>query len=138
MGTYIDVDDLYDVYGEGNIVAWSDLSGGRTLDTTRVASAILWAEKMVENMFRRSRYSIPFTRGADGSYDVQLTNWMAVYAGDKLYKGRSARRGQEREDRTSTYLKDVKREMQQVLGGQLELDAGVRRSPTPSGPVAIM
>jgi phage gp36-like protein len=138
MGTYIDTDDMYAVYGQQNVIAWSDLTGGRTLDQTRVDAAINWAEKYVENVFRRSRYSVPFTVGSDGSYDVQLTGWMAVYAGDRLYKGRASRRGEERDDRTSAYIKETKREIQQVLGGQLELDAGTLRRPLPSGPIAIM
>lgn len=135
---YITTQDIYNVFGEANVIAWSDLSGGRTLDEDRVTAAINWASKYVENRFRRSRYTIPFTIGSDGSYDYQLTSWVATLAGDWLYKARSSRRGQEQEDRTSRQVKDVKTEMAQVLGGQLELDAGMVSTPTPSGPIAIM
>lgn len=137
MGRYVDNDDLYDVWGERNIITWSDLDGGRTLDQDRVDAAISWAEAYVENRFRRTRYAIPFTIGSAGDYDYQLKNWVASFAGDKLYKARSARRGAEEESRTSAVIKEVQKEMAQVLGGQLEIDAGKVRTPTPTAPFVV-
>ena len=136
--TYIVNSDLYNVYGQANITAWSDLTGGRTLDQDRIDAAIKWAEKYIENRFRRSRYSIPFTRGVDGEFDAQLKNWMATYAGDYLYRARVTRRGQEKDDRTSSLLKKADMEIKQVIGGQMLIDSGTIRTPIPGGPIAIM
>jgi len=135
-GTYIDADDLNNVYGTINIAAWSDLTGGKTADDDRIELAIAWAETRVENRFRGSRYSVPFSR-EDGEYDSQLTHWMVVYAGNWLYQSRGIRTGKADADRTSALLEQMDEEINQVLGGSSRLNAGLVSSSAPTAPIVV-
>lgn len=136
-GTYIDTPDLNNVFGTINIAAWSDLTGGKTADTTRIDAAIAWAETRVENRFRGSRYSVPFGQ-VSGGYDSQLTHWMAVYAGNWLYQSRGIRTGKADADRTSALLEQMDEEINQVLGGQSRLNSGLIDSSAPTAPMVVM
>jgi len=136
MATYIETSDLNNVFGTINIAAWSDLTGGRTADTTRIAAAIAWAEQKVENRFRRSRYEVPFAK-VDGAYDLALKHWMAILAGDWLYQSRNIRRGADDTDRTSALIEQVESEISEVLGGQSVLDAGLVDDTAPTGPIVV-
>jgi hypothetical protein len=135
-GTYIDTDDLNNVFGTINIAAWSDLTGGRTADSIRIEAAIAYGEQRVENRFRRSRYVVPFA-AVDGGYDAALTYWMAVYAGDWLYQSRNIRRGAADTDRTSALLDRIEAEINEVLAGQSVLNAGLVSSSAPTAPHVV-
>ena len=135
-GTYIEDTDLNNAWGTVNIAAWSDLTGGKTADDDRIDAAIAWAENRVENRFRRSRYEVPFGK-VDGEYDEQLKYWMAVYAGNWLYQSRGIRTGKADTDRTSAMVEQVDEEIQEVLGGQAVLNAGLVDSSAPSAPFVV-
>ena len=134
---YIDTDDLNNVWGTDNVTAWSDLTGGATADTTRIAAAIAWAEAYVENRFRRqSIYQVPFVAGTSG-YDVQLTNWMAVLAGHWLYDSRQVRRRNDTEGLTTSQMQRILNEMKEALAGQLTLNLGEKSEPMPDAPACV-
>lgn len=135
-GTYIETADLNNVFGTINIAAWSDLTGGKTADTTRIDAAIAWAEQRVENRFRGTRYSVPFGQ-IDGEYDSQLKHWIAIYAGNWLYQSRGIRTGKADADRTSALLEQMDEEINQVLGGSSRLNAGLVSSSAPSAPHVV-
>lgn len=136
MGTYISKTDVDNVFGDINVAAWSDLTGGRTADITRINAGIAWGEQKVENRFRRSRYIVPFGK-VDGAYDVTLTHWMAVYAGDWLYQSRRIRQGAADTDRTSALIEQVEDEIKGVLAGQSVLASGLVDSGAPTAPIVL-
>lgn len=133
MGTYISQTDIENVYGTDNVAAWSDLTGGDTANTTRIASAISYAEGFVENYFRVSRYQVPFVQ-LSGAYDVVLVDWMAVLAGDWLYRSREVRRKTDTPGRTSANVERVKEEMSDTLALKVGLNVGLRADPMPTAP----
>jgi phage gp36-like protein len=133
---YITITDLYNEYGNTNIAAWSDLTGGQTVDTDRTDGAIEWAEKYVENKFRGSRYTVPFT-AASSTIDPVLTSWMAQLAGVWLYRTRTIRRGESDTERTSTIKKDVDDDMRMYLAGQARLDVALTPTPSTNAPSCI-
>jgi len=135
-GTYISETDLDDLYGIKNITAWSDLEGGRSRDESRIQRAINYAESKVENLFRRSRYAVPFVQQG-GGFDLQLKHWMAAYAGDWMYMNRAIRRGEEEEDRDSAVISAVKAEISSILAGQGELNLGSRRAKMPNAAFVV-
>ena len=104
---------------------------------TRIAAAIAWAEKYVENRFRRqSIYQVPFVAGTSG-YDVQLTNWMAVLAGHWLYDSRQVRRRNDADGLTTSQMQRILNEMKEALAGQLTLDLGYKSEPMPDAPACV-
>lgn len=135
-GSYIDGDDLNDVWGTVNITAWSDLTGGETRDEDRIQRAINYAEAAIENRLRRSRYEVPFVQSS-GAWDQQLVNWVATYAGDWLYMRRRINRGTSDTDRTSTLKADVDDEIASVLSGQSGIDIAETSTPNPNAPACV-
>src|SRR3990167_8812449 len=89
MGTYILQSNVEDVFGTANVVRWSQLDPDTvTVNATRVAAAISYAEEYVENKFRGSRSAVPFSGAAQ-----QLIDWCAKLAGVWLYESRGSRDG---------------------------------------------
>lgn len=134
--------DLNNVWGSDNVAAWSDLTGGGTADTSRISQAIAWADRRIDNRFRRqSRYVIPFTVGADGTYDDQLVDWSAVLAGDWLYRSRQVRRrrreGEDEAGLTSSHVARVMEEIDECLSNRSLIDASEKSNPMPDAPSCI-
>jgi len=134
--------DLENFWGSDNIAAWSDLTGGKTADTTRIAAAIAYADKKIDNRFRRqSRYEVPFTTGTDGTYDDQLIDWSAGLAGDWLYRSRQVRRrvrdGEGDEGLTSSTVSRINTEIAAAVSNQIMLDASEKGSPMPDSPTLV-
>lgn len=139
-GRYITSADLINQFGTTNINVWSDLDGAGTPNTTRLGLALAWGEAAVENRFRKSRYSVPFTpAGAPGGgWDPMLTTWMAVMAGLWLYRNRRMRQGKTANDNTiSDLAQSIGDEMNDVLAGKYDLALGVRRGDSPNAPFAV-
>jgi len=130
---YITISDINNVYGSTNVITWSDLTGGDTLDTTRVAAAIAYAERVADNKFRASRYQVPFV-ATGGALDPQLVDWVAVMAGDWLYRSRKIRRNSDTEGQTSASLDRIREEMAEALAGQIKLGVAEKADPMPDAP----
>jgi len=80
MGAYIEKADVENVFGLDNIAAWSNLEGGTTVNETRVALAIAYAEGSIEDAFRGGRYTLPFA-----PVPIVLKDWCAKLAGVWLF-----------------------------------------------------
>ncbi len=133
---YITVTDINNVYGTDNVIAWSDLTGGDTLNTTRVTSAIAYAERYAENKFRASRYQVPFVI-TGSALDPQLVDWVAVMAGDWLYRSRQVRRKSDTEGQTTASIERIREEMSEALAGQIKLGVAEKADPMPDAPACI-
>ena len=136
MGTYISQTDVENVFGTRNVAQWSNLDQTTTVvDTARVALAISYAETVVEERFRGSKYAVPFA--ATGSaIPVTLKDWCAKLAGVWLYENRggrdSARDDAAVTNRIQFHKKSALDEMDFVLSGQRRM--ALARSHT--GPTA--
>ncbi len=88
---YIDQGDIEDVFGVDNVAVWSNLQNDSTsADTSRITTAIAYAEQEVNDRFRMSMYQVPFTESESGGlYPVK--NWCAVLAGAWLFRSRLLR-----------------------------------------------
>lgn len=135
MGSYISQSDIEDIYGQENVAQWSNLTGANTVDTGRVTSAISWAEAKVENKFRNSRYSVPFV--STGTYDEQLIDWCAAYAGYWLYRARKTRKRNEADDQKPQPVLDAEGEISAVLAGAVDLDLQLEGEPSPETPAVV-
>ena len=137
MASYIDQDDIENVYGSDNVVQWSNLTGANTVNSTRVTAAIDWAEAFVENRFRQSRYTVPFV--AVGTYDKMLIDWCAAYAGYWLYRSRQTRRrtGENQDQTKPQPVMDAESQINDVLAGAMDLDLELEGEPSPETPGVV-
>lgn len=142
MGRYIQQSDIEDVFGEANVLVWSNLDNdSETVNTTRIARAIAYAEEDIENRFRCGQYVIPFV-GSAGSLPSVLTDWMAKLAGVWLYESRPQRVGSGDDENAeeinfSRMRRQVEKEINQYVSGQRRLALTLAESDNPTGPVVL-
>ncbi len=90
MGLYIAQSDIESEWGTDNVKQWSNLDGTTvTVDATRVAAAIDFAEGYVEGRLRTSRYRVPFSF-LDTRSEGVMKRLMATLAGEWLGSQRAA------------------------------------------------
>ena len=116
--------DIENVFGQQNVKVWSDLDGDGTLDSTRVAASIAYADEFINSLLRGGVYAVPI-----GSSNVLITNWSAVLAGAWLYRSRGLLDSAET-DKIESQRLDVESTLAQVNAGVIELD--IARSSTSS------
>jgi len=133
MGTYIAQSDIEDVFGVDSVAAWSQLDPDEddsTADTARIAKAIAYAERTVEDRFRNGRYAVPFS-----GTSVVLVDWCAKLAGVWLYSSRgvNATRGNDAEERIMFHRRAALEEMDLYLSEQRDLGLTLAHS-SPDAP----
>lgn len=90
MGLYITQSDIENEWGTANVIQWSNLDGSTgSVDATRVAAAIDFAEGYVEGRLRTSRYRVPLSFNDTRSQGV-MKRIMATLAGEWLGSNRAA------------------------------------------------
>lgn len=123
--------DLEDVFGRDNIRTWSNLDqNDETVDTARITKAITWADRQIDNTFRRSKYAVPLI-SVDGNDLVEVTDWSARLAGQWLKYSHAGGEifDEDTDERTKRVrslthiVKQVVDEMRLYIGGQLDLPA---------------
>ena len=128
---YIVQADIEAAFGVDNVRIWSNLDGDtNTTDTARVASAIAYAEDVVNSRFRGSKYSVPVTATA------MVKNWCARLAGMWLFESRPAPADEKAGDNFMDVRETVMSEISQCLAGIIELDSAqvtMRGGPTVVG-----
>ncbi len=123
---YSELADINNVYGSYNVIEWSDLNGTSTLDSTRIAAAIAWADETINSRLRSSVYAVPLPSG-----NVKVTDWSATLAGWWLYRSRGLRDSAEL-DKLRALRADVLEELSDVSAGVLELDAPMSAPDDPT------
>ena len=132
--------DIDAIFGETNVAMWSNLenvsitSGVPTADTSRIADAIEYADGVIDDRFRGSRYSVPFS-----SVPVVLKNWSATLAGVWLFRSRGFAANQDSEE-TNRYAgmeANVLREMDLYLANTRRLDLPESHS-RPTAPIVVI
>lgn len=136
MANYIAQADIETVFGTGNVAIWSNLSGGRTADTTRIAEAIAYAEQIIDDRFRGSRYAVPLTT-ADGNTLNQVKAWAARLAGIWLYRARGMN-DEEGTNKLEGIEERVLAEMSDYLAGARRMAATTSESDQPTAPIVVL
>jgi phage gp36-like protein len=88
-GHYADLQDLYDVAGERNVLDYSDLDGDVTLDTARIQTALDDADRNINVALKMAGLAQPVASTAD-FFDL-LRESAAYMAVAWLYTGRGQR-----------------------------------------------
>lgn len=130
---YITQTDIENVFGATNVRAWSNLdSNASTTNTTRIASAIAYAEQIINDRFRDSRYALPLS----GAGVVIVTDWAAKLAGVWLYSSRGFRQNDDGTEgnRILFHRREVEEMMDLYLSGSRSLDCALRHSSDPQAP----
>ncbi len=132
-GTYINQNDIQQIFGEDNIVKWSNLDNdGATADTNRIQQAINWAENYTENRFRNGRYTVPFS-----SAPTELINIIARLAGIWLYESRGLTDENTEGNKLSDMRTDVDDEISLIMNGSRKLSISHARSDMPDTPQVV-
>lgn len=134
--SYITQADVEGEFGTANIAKWSQLDNTvATADTTRIAAAIAYAEREIDNRFRTSRYSVPLT--GDGATLYEVKRWAQVLAGVWLYANRGTHDENTEADAYQAKVDGVHAEIDSVLAGQRAIPALLKYSDAPTGPVIV-
>jgi len=132
MGNYIDSTYLATMFGEDNILAWSDLTNASEIaDSARIAAAINWAEAQIDDRFRRSRWEVPLS-GPPEVVKVWAAKLAVVYL---LQDPRFIASETARETREA-FLQEVHNEMASYLSGSREFSA-TENGTHPTSPVVV-
>ncbi len=133
---YIVQTDIENVFGATNVRAWSNLdNNASTTNTTRVASAIAYAEQLIEDRFRNSDYAVPLS----GAGLVIVKDWAAKLAGVWLYSSRGFRQNDDGTEgnRILFHRREVEETMDLYLSGSRTLDCARRWNNEPTAPYVV-
>lgn len=135
MANYITQSDIEDVFGQDNVITWSNLDNTTdTVNSTRVSAAIAYAEEHVDNRFRGGPYTIPFV-GTSGSTPEEVVNWCATLAGVWLYSTRGVDEDEGREGpRIENKAAKVEKDITRFLAGTRRLPAQLSET-RPTAPI---
>jgi len=127
---YCQAQDVYDVYGETNVLEWARVSSTFTADelTARVAWACRLAFVRLNNRLRTSVYAIPFT-----ALDPELVDVAARLSGIILFDSRLISEP-DGPDQVGVQRKEVDNFIRGVKGGNITLDC---TTDEPTYPVAV-
>lgn len=132
-GVYANSGDIINLFGEDNVIAWSNLDNTVTdaIDSVRTQTALTYADSEIDNFFRDGPYTVPLSVG---SGVATVTNWAAVIAGVWLYNNRGQATEGQAANQYQQMLAGVRSQMALYKGGTLRLNAarvfgGVSNAP---------
>ena len=136
MTNYIVQTDIESVFGADNIATWSNLDNlDASANTDRITSAINYAESVIDDRFRNTRYTVPLQ--GDGAVLYVVKDWAAKLAGIWLYQSRGTHDDNEEGDKLSDVKESVYAEMDTYLSGGREFPAIYGHSDVPTSPIII-
>ena len=131
--TYITQSNINNVFGENNVIKWSNLDNDNlTVNSSRVAAAIVWVESYIDSRFRGQRYTIPFS-----PVPQEVINWSAALAGIWLYEGRGLSDTNKEGNKLQDKKEAVEGEIAACLAGMIKLNTSSHDSSAPSAPISI-
>lgn len=137
-GYYCNLTDLYNIYGQQNIIIYSDVSNtdpsAASLDTTRVQAALDDADSSIDMAMLDGRYSVPLAMGPIAR--DKMKDIAATFAGYWLYKSRGIREDSTDGDKYSKMVAEAERKLALIKSGFYRLDCQARW-PSPNVPTAI-
>ena len=134
MGRYIGQSDVEQIFGTVNVAKWSNLDNldeSGSPDTTRITTAITYAEDWLDEQLRNGPYTTPLA----GTLPQTVKNAVAAMAGVWLYEARGVDDFDGESDNPITAHRNrAQRYVARVLRGEVQLD--IERSEVgPSAPV---
>ena len=133
VGSYIDQSDIENIFGEDNIVKWSNLDNDNlTADTSRIQKGIDWAETYTEDSFRGGRYAVPFSSATKSLIDI-----IARLAGIWLYQSRGRTDENEESNKLAVMREQMDSEIALIMSGTKILAIAASRSDTPNSPQVV-
>jgi len=138
MGQYASQSDVETQFGTANVAMWSQLdptAAPTTTDTARVAAAIAYAEDLVNDRFRGSKYTVPLV--PNGSTPKMLIRWVSVLAGLWLFQSRAWDRQADAAARMADLRMEVDEEIRAYVAGAWTLDCQRVRGDVPTAPAVI-
>lgn len=136
MGTYISKSNVEALFGD-NVAKWSNLNNDDAqANETRIDDAIDYAEGLIEDRFRDSKYAVPLVGNSTNALRT-IKNVAAQLAGWWLYRARGLRDDEETTDKMQAHHDDAQETIDGFLSGRLKLDA-VRTKIQPTAPVVVL
>ena len=135
--TYASQGDMYNLFGQNTIIAWSqvdgtaDGQGNPTANVSRIQAALDYSSAEINAFFQDGPFVVPLTGPT-----VVMTKWSATIAAWWLYNARGFRDKDAEGSDIVRQRKQVYADMAMYKGGAKRLEA-VRRWPTPSCPVCV-
>jgi len=136
MANYIAKSDIESVFGADNVAAWSNLDNTDAgANEDRIDAAIAYAEAVIDDRFRTSRYAVPLQ--GDGATLYVVKDWAAKLAGIWLYESRGLRDANDEGNKLRDMLRAVHADISAYLAGQRRLRATPAEADAPTAPVVI-
>ncbi|HPS52794.1 MAG TPA: DUF1320 family protein, partial [Phycisphaerae bacterium] len=86
--SYATKSEIESVFGKSNVASWSNLDNEMSgADDTRIASAISYADSIINARLRGGRYALPLVN-SQGTVPGLVKDWAAKLAGVWLYECR--------------------------------------------------
>ena len=137
-GRYADTCDLYNVFGQQNVNAWSDADANLngSPNTDRIQASFNYADSLIQSYFAQyGNFVVPLN--PIGVSIPLVARWSAVITGAYLYRSRGIRdEGDLTGDHLSRMEKDVWDEIRRF--SSLRLIQATNRWPTSGGPTVSM
>jgi phage gp36-like protein len=127
--------DLENKFGVDNILKWSDIECNGSVDASRIALAITTADEDIDDRFRATRYSLPFS-----PVPRKVSEWSAVLAGIWLFDSRPEFRETDKVEAFAIIRENVDKEIDDYVSGKriFKKDTGVDTAGTsPSAPSVV-
>ena len=137
---YLQQADIEAAWGVENVARWSQLSASSTSttpDSTRIATAIQYAEAVIEDRLRGS-YQTPL-QASNGVFPPAIINIAAKFAGVWLYRARREKPrsdGAGQDDRVFAAEDEARQELSLYAAGTRRLELA-RRYPTATAPFPL-
>lgn len=137
MGTYINKAEVEAVFGVNNVTTWSNLDNDDAqANEARITDAIAYAEGLIEDRFRDSKYAVPLVGNSTNALRT-IKNVAAQLSGWWLYRARGLRDDEETTDKMATHEADAHGIIDGYLSGRMKLDA-VLTKIQPTAPVVVL
>jgi len=120
---YASVVDMFNIYGEQNIIRWSDTDNSEVLNEGRVNWALEQANVQIDGRLTESVYDeyIPFGTVEDGNVPPLIKLMAATLAGLMLFDTRRVIDTRDSSDQISQQRKNYNNWIGQIFRGQLKL-----------------
>lgn len=133
---YASQTNMENLYGEDNILTWSNIDNtGTTANTTRINAGLAYADKYIDDRFRNSKWHVPFSPAPE-----LVKQWAATLASYWIYKSRGLRDATEMTNKLRDDLDKVDTEIAEYLAGIRDFDyqqISLSESPMPTAPQIV-
>jgi phage gp36-like protein len=126
--------NLESKFGVDNIAKWSDIENSGAVNVSRIALAIAAADEDIDDRFRATRYSLPFS-----PIPRKVAEWSAVLAGLWLFDSRPEFHESDKIEAFANIRDNVDSEIDDYASGKriFKKETGVDTTIAPSAPAVV-